>query len=320
MTNDQTIKADAGKPCLSLVPWQIAYDIAGIQRFDYEQEICEAPFLIHKTRKVKNNWLGLFRCNCCGTEFEAYITNVARGKTRSCGCMKGKFLVDSKGTHGESKTRLYRIFAHIKERCNNQNCKEYKWYGGKGVTCNFGSFEEFRDFAYSHGYNDALTVDRVDVNGNYSSDNIRFIPLKLQARNTTANVKINYKGVELCAAEWADILGVQANTLTKRKRSGWDDDRTIETPTKNSKFDIMLVPMQIINDIMACRVYGNDKYGDSESWKRVDRQRYIDALLRHVLAFATNPESVDEESGIEHYKHAACNMAFLSAMMMEGTK
>ena len=96
------------------------------------------------------------------------------------------------------------------------------------------------------------------------------------------------------------------------------NDQTIKADA--GKPCLSLVPWQIAYDIAEVRKYGNDKYGDSESWKRVDRQRYIDALLRHILAFATNPESVDEESGIEHYKHAACNMAFLSAMMMEGNK
>jgi hypothetical protein len=91
------------------------------------------------------------------------------------------------------------------------------------------------------------------------------------------------------------------------------NDQTIKADA--GKLQLSLVPWQIVYDIAEVRKYGNDKYGDSESWKRVDRQRYIDALLRHVLAFAADPESVDGESGIEHYKHAACNMAFLSAMM-----
>ena len=74
---------------------------------------------------------------------------------------------------------------------------------------------------------------------------------------------------------------------------------------------ISLVPPQIIEDIAIVRMYGVKKYGDKESWKDVDEQRYIDALLRHTLAFMKAPESVDAESGIPHYKHMACNMAFI---------
>ena len=80
------------------------------------------------------------------------------------------------------------------------------------------------------------------------------------------------------------------------------------------KLELRLVPTQIIKDIAEIRMYGNAKYGDSESWKSVEKERYIDALLRHALEYIENPKSVDEESGIEHYKHMACNMAFLCAM------
>lgn len=78
-----------------------------------------------------------------------------------------------------------------------------------------------------------------------------------------------------------------------------------------------LVPTQIIWDITEVREYGNKKYGSSDNWKQVDKQRYIDALLRHTLKFIANPNSVDEESGIPHYKHMACNMAFLCEMFKE---
>lgn len=81
------------------------------------------------------------------------------------------------------------------------------------------------------------------------------------------------------------------------------------------KLQISLVPTQIIKDIAEVRMYGNDKYGDPDNWKSVDIVRYIDALLRHTLAFVDNMDSVDAESGIPHYKHMACNMAFICTMM-----
>ena len=75
-----------------------------------------------------------------------------------------------------------------------------------------------------------------------------------------------------------------------------------------------LVPTQIIRDIAIVREYGNNKYGSSENWKEVEIERYRDALCRHLLAYLDDPKSVDEESGIEHYKQMACNMAFLCEM------
>lgn len=80
------------------------------------------------------------------------------------------------------------------------------------------------------------------------------------------------------------------------------------------KLQITLVPTQIIRDIAEVRMYGNHKYHDPNSWKQVEVERYRDALCRHLLAYLDDPKSVDEESGIPHYKHMACNMAFLCEM------
>ena len=79
------------------------------------------------------------------------------------------------------------------------------------------------------------------------------------------------------------------------------------------KLQITLVPRQIIRDIAAVRMYGNKKYptGGSDNWKQVEPERYRDALMRHVLAYLDDPESKDEESGLPHLWHAACNLAFL---------
>nr|DAU66738.1 MAG TPA: hypothetical protein [Caudoviricetes sp.] len=81
------------------------------------------------------------------------------------------------------------------------------------------------------------------------------------------------------------------------------------------KAQVSLVPMQIVRDIAAVREYGINKYGDSESWKEVECQRYIDALGRHCLDFLNNPFGLDEESGLPHLWHIECNAAFLSELM-----
>lgn len=75
-----------------------------------------------------------------------------------------------------------------------------------------------------------------------------------------------------------------------------------------------LVPRQIIRDIAVVREYGNRKYHDPDNWKEVEIERYRDALCRHLLAYLDDPKSVDEESGIPHYKHMATNMAFICEM------
>lgn len=115
-----------------------------------------------------------------------------------------------------------------------------------------------------------------------------------------------------------------------------DQPETIDTPCLNckgdfseyeprqeakadaSKLEIDLVPTQIIRDIAEVRMFGNKKYGDPNNWKQVELRRYINAMLRHTLAFIDDPYGVDPESGIPHYKHAECNWAFISEMMGGG--
>ena len=89
-------------------------------------------------------------------------------------------------------------------------------------------------------------------------------------------------------------------------------DQTIKADAGKAR--LSLVPSQIIYDIARVREYGNNKYGDSESWKRVDIERYRDAAYRHFLSYIEDPSGVDEESGISHLSHLACNIAFLCSL------
>ena len=77
------------------------------------------------------------------------------------------------------------------------------------------------------------------------------------------------------------------------------------------KLQLTLVPRNVIKAIAKVRMYGTEKYHDPENWKRVSKQRYKDAAFRHFLAYLDDPESIDEESGLPHLWHLACNIAFL---------
>lgn len=108
---------------------------------------------------------------------------------------------------------------------------------------------------------------------------------------------------------------IELATFLKRKKM-WDYKLSDQTAKADAgKLQISMVPPQIVRDIAEVRMYGNKKYGDPNNWKSVELQRYVDAMLRHTLAFWEDPNSVDEESGIPHYKHAECNWAFISEMM-----
>lgn len=111
------------------------------------------------------------RCNC-GKVKKVRADHLKKGETRSCGCLQ-KDARKRKATHGMSKSRLYNTHNHIKNRCNNIKDKSYKYYGGKGITIckEWTIFENFYEWAIRSGYNDTLTIERIDNNGGYNPDN-----------------------------------------------------------------------------------------------------------------------------------------------------
>lgn len=89
---------------------------------------------------------------------------------------------------------------------------------------------------------------------------------------------------------------------------------TTEPKADRGKPHPSYVPVELIQAVMEVREYGNAKYGSPDNWRRVEPERYHEALLRHVLAMWNDPYSVDSESGLLHLAHVACNAAFLLAL------
>lgn len=81
---------------------------------------------------------------------------------------------------------------------------------------------------------------------------------------------------------------------------------------------LSLVPRQILFDVARVREYGTKKYGDPDNWKQVEKQRYRDAAFRHFMSYLDDPQGLDEESGLSHLSHLACNIAFLCELEQEG--
>lgn len=133
----------------------------------------------------------LWVCHCdCGKEALAYGTNLTQGRTQSCGCYQADAVRLSNSTHGESHTRLHRIWLGMKDRCYNKNAKNYQHYGGRGIfVCDewLGNFESFRDWAISNGYSNSLSIDRVNVDGSYEPTNCRWATAKEQNNNKRNN-------------------------------------------------------------------------------------------------------------------------------------
>ncbi len=87
-----------------------------------------------------------------------------------------------------------------------------------------------------------------------------------------------------------------------------------EAKADAGKLQLTMVPTGIIRAIARIRMYGNQKYGSPDNWKQVEKERYRDAAYRHWLAYLDDPGGVDEESGLPHLDHLACNIAFLIEM------
>ena len=145
---------------------------------------------------------GLYKCGFCGNEFKANTYDINNGHIKSCGCYKSSKLSNRSKTHGLIETRLYRIWASIKDRVLNPKNKRYSDYGGRGITiCEEwkNDFVPFYNWAMENGYeeNKGLSIDRIDNDGNYEPSNCRWTTSIIQNRNKRIR-KDNtsgYKGV-----------------------------------------------------------------------------------------------------------------------------
>lgn len=162
----------------------------------------------------------IVKCKCeCGNIIKVLKHNLIRGNTKSCGCLQKEVVSKSFSKHNLSKTSLYKKFLKMIERCENTNSKAYKYYGGRGITiCDEwrNDFVEFYNWAYANGYKENLTIERIDVNGNYCPENCKWIPLLEQAKNKTNTIWITYNNETHILADWAKITGYNAQTIRNR--------------------------------------------------------------------------------------------------------
>ena len=183
--------------------------------------------MVQKNSNIKSRhavWL----CKCdCGNEAIIDGVRLRNGKTRSCGCYAKERTRERMTTHGMTKTRLFGIWQGMRDRCNNTMSKAYINYGGRGITvCDEwkNDFKAFYDWAFGNGYRDNLTIERINVNGNYCPENCMWIPFEEQSKNRR-NVSI-YNG--LSQRQWALRLNLNPVTLfNHRKRHKVSLEQTV---------------------------------------------------------------------------------------------
>lgn len=197
-----------------------AFDLTG-QRFG-------RLTVLERAEKRKNGmafWICL--CDCGNTTQPIRTADLKNGKTKSCGCLRNK------AKHGMSYSRIYQIWVDLKSRCFNQNHKSFKHYGGRGITvCDEwrNSFEAFYEWALSHGYSDGLTIDRIDVDGNYCPANCRWATYKMQENNTRRNRYLTYNGKTQTMKQWAEEFNINYVTLSSRINTlHWTVEKALTT-------------------------------------------------------------------------------------------
>ena len=163
-------------------------------------------------------------CRCeCGNYTLASTSDLKSGHTKSCGCHRIDVLKKRSITHGLSNGRICAIWRKMKDRCYNPNNNRYSNYGAKGIkVCDewLNDLRSFYDWAMANGYRDDLSIDRIDVNGNYEPSNCRWATAREQANNTSRNCKIAAFGQTKTLTEWARETGINRNTLKQRLDRG----------------------------------------------------------------------------------------------------
>ena len=178
---------------------------------------------------LDGNHSPIWECACeCGNVVYIKSANLMNGNTNSCGCLKrivARQRASQHTLHGaksinasESERRLYSIWTDIKRRCNNKQYKDYPRYGGRGIgLCDEwqSDFEKFKNWSLDNGYTNELSIDRIDVNGNYEPRNCRWADVYIQANNKRSNKHIIVDGEIYTYAECERQYGIPKGTISR---------------------------------------------------------------------------------------------------------
>lgn len=134
-------------------------------------------------------------------------------------------------THGMSNTKLYKVWASMKERCSRKKHKQFKNYGGRGIiVCDeWLKFEPFCQWALKNGYSVGLWIDRIDNDGNYSPENCRFVSINEQAVNKRTNRYLIVNGEKKSVSEWARKLNIKPRVIYERLNRGFSNAEALTT-------------------------------------------------------------------------------------------
>lgn len=173
----------------------------------------------------------------CGGRWRGDISRLRSGSTKSCGCLSPEITTARNRTHGMSKTPEYRTWKSMKKRCYNEASPDYRLYGGRGVKVCGAWLNDFMQFYTDMGPMPSRkhSIDRIDSSGDYELGNCRWATPLQQARNTSRNVRHEYRGESKTMKEWCDELGLSYYVVKSRIADGWTVAAAFETEVKDIK-------------------------------------------------------------------------------------
>lgn len=180
-----------------------------------------------------------FVCICeCGNRVTVQANNLTSGNSNSCGCLKHEITTVRSLRHGCARatgpTRTYGIWAKMKARCIDPSTTGYENYGARGIrVCD--RWMDFVNFLSDMGECPVgLSIDRIDVNGNYEPSNCRWATIDEQANNKRTTVWLEVDGQRKTAAQWNAFMGFKRATVHNRLSLGWSPEKAVTTPVRPS--------------------------------------------------------------------------------------
>lgn len=171
------------------------------------------------SRIAGSMWL----CQCkCGNSTAVSGSSLKLGKSKCCKRCSQK-------RHGMEGTKIYNIWAGMKQRCQNQNYHSYEYYGGRGIKVS-SEWQNFETFYHDMGIPPlGMSLDRKDNNGNYCKENCRWATSKQQMQNRRNSKIVEYNGISKSLMEWSIEIGVKYSTMKSRLYSGWSIEKILTT-------------------------------------------------------------------------------------------
>ena len=180
------------------------------------------------------------QCSCGGPKAASVIVqsyNLRHGKTVSCGCVRKEKTLVTATQHGMRNTKAYRTWIGMKDRCYNENSVAYCNYGGRGIIVDEHWKESFETFYTDMGDPPSAghSIERRDVNGNYTLSNCYWGTDEEQANNKRTSKRLTMNGTTLTVTQWAKRIGIAPCSLVNRLDAGWNVERALTTPKRGRK-------------------------------------------------------------------------------------